>query len=165
MASVATWIFLPGASMRSTCRRRKKYPASCVLPPNDIPGQRKLGAIVPDHPPIIDKEIAYRGDVVAVVAAETYEAACIAVDKIKITYTPWEPITSPEEAMKPGARLIHSELDSNIINRHHTAKGDIEAGFAASSHIFEREYEVGFGSTAILSRNRLPPIWTIMNRS
>ena len=45
---------------------------------NDIPGQRKLGAIVPDHPPIIDKEIAYRGDVVAVVAAETYEAACIA---------------------------------------------------------------------------------------
>ena len=111
---------------------------------NDIPGQRKLGAIVPDHPPIIDKEIAYRGDVVAVVAAETYEAACIAVDKIKITYTPWEPITSPEEAMKPGARLIHSELDSNIINRHHTAKGDIDAGFAASSHIFEREYEVGF---------------------
>ncbi|MGF7445257.1 solute carrier family 23 protein, partial [Klebsiella michiganensis] len=111
---------------------------------NDIPGQRKLGAIVPDHPPIIDKEIAYRGDVVAVVAAETYEAACIAVDKIKITYTPWEPITSPEEAMKPGARLIHSELDSNIINRHHTAKGDIDAGFAASTHIFEREYEVGF---------------------
>ncbi|WP_142764343.1 molybdopterin cofactor-binding domain-containing protein, partial [Klebsiella pneumoniae] len=50
----------------------------------------------------------------------------------------------PEEAMKPGARLIHSELDSNIINRHHTAKGDIEAGFAASTHIFEREYEVGF---------------------
>lgn len=110
---------------------------------NDIPGQRKLGAIVPDHP-IIDNEIAYRGDVVAVVAAESYEAACIAVDKIKITYTPWEPITSPEEAMKPGARLIHSELDSNIINRHHTAKGDIDAGFAASTHIFEREYEVGF---------------------
>lgn len=54
----------------------------------------QAGAIVPDHPPIIDKEIAYRGDVVAVVAAETYEAACIAVDKIKITYTPWEPITS-----------------------------------------------------------------------
>lgn len=111
---------------------------------DDIPGQRKLGAIIPDHPPIIDKEIAYRGDVIAVVAAETYEAACIAVDKIKVTYTPWEPITSPEEAMKPDARLIHSELDSNIINRHHTVKGDIDAGFAASTHIFEREYEVGF---------------------
>ncbi|NIY48229.1 molybdopterin cofactor-binding domain-containing protein [Cedecea colo] len=111
---------------------------------NDIPGQRKLGAIIPDHPPIIDNEIAYRGDVIAVVAAESYEAACIAVDKIKVTYTPWEPITSPEEALKPGARLIHSELDSNIINRHHTVKGDINAGFAASAHIFEREYEVGF---------------------
>lgn len=111
---------------------------------NDIPGQRKLGAIVPDHPPIIDNEIAYRGDVIAIVAAESYEAACIAVEKIKITYTPWEPITSPEEALKPGARLIHSELDSNVINRHHTVKGDIDAGFRASTHIFEREYEVGF---------------------
>lgn len=111
---------------------------------NDIPGQRKLGAILPDHPPIIDDEIAYRGDVIAVVAAQSYEAACIAVDKIKVTYTPWEPITCPKEALKPGARLIHSELDSNVINRHHTVKGDIDAGFAASTHIFEREYEVGF---------------------
>lgn len=110
----------------------------------DVPGQRKLGAIIPDYPPLIENEIAYRGDVIAVVAAETYEAACIAVDKIKVSYTPWEPITSPEEAMKPGARLIHSELDSNIINHHHTVKGDIDAGFAASTHIFEREYEVGF---------------------
>ena len=110
----------------------------------DVPGQCKLGAIIPDYPPLIENEIAYRGDVIAVVAAETYEAACIAVDKIKISYTPWEPITSPEEAIKPGARLIHSELDSNIINHHHTVKGDIEAGFAASTHIFEREYEVGF---------------------
>ncbi len=111
---------------------------------HDVPGQKSLGAIIPDYPPIIKDEIAYRGDVVAVVAAETYEAACLAVDKIKINYTPWQPITSPEEAMKPGARLIHSELDSNIINHHHTVKGDIDAGFAASTHIFEREYEVGF---------------------
>lgn len=111
---------------------------------NDIPGQRSLGVIIPDYPPIIDNEIAYRGDVIAVVAAESYEAACLAVDKIKVNYTPWEPITSPEEAMKPGARLIHSELDSNIINHHHTVKGDIDAGFAASTRIFEREYEVGF---------------------
>ncbi|WP_039057639.1 molybdopterin cofactor-binding domain-containing protein [Enterobacter sp. Bisph1] len=116
----------------------------CIATWNDIPGQRKLGAIIPDHPPIIDDEIAYRGDVIAVVAAESYEAACIAVDKIHVTYTAWAPITSPEEALKPGARLIHSELDSNVINRHHTVKGDIDAGFAASTHIFEREYEVGF---------------------
>lgn len=110
----------------------------------DIPGEKSLGVIIPDYPPIIRDEIAYRGDVIAVVAAETYEAACLAAEKIAITYTPWQPIVSPEEAMKPGARLIHSELDSNIINHHHTVKGDIDSGFAASTHIFEREYEVGF---------------------
>jgi CO/xanthine dehydrogenase Mo-binding subunit len=103
--------------------------------------------------------------VVAVVAAETYEAACIAVDKIKITYTPWEPITSPEEAMKPGARLIHSELDSNIINRHHTAKGDVDAGLPPPAIFSNVSMKWVFRSMAILSRNPLPPAWTIMNRS
>ena len=70
----------------------------------DIPGEKSLGVIIPDYPPIIRDEIAYRGDVIAVVAAETYEAACLAAEKIAITYTPWQPIVSPEEAMKPGAR-------------------------------------------------------------
>ena len=116
----------------------------------DIPGQRKLGVIIPDYPPIIDNEVAYRGDVIAVVAAESYQAACLAVDKIKLTYSPCEPITSPEEALKPGARLIHSALESNVINRHHTVKGDIEAGFAASTKIIERDYEVGFQEHAYI---------------
>ncbi|WP_034917749.1 molybdopterin cofactor-binding domain-containing protein [Erwinia sp. 9145] len=110
----------------------------------DIPGQKHIGVVTADYPPIIDREIAFRGDVIAVIAAETYEAACLAAETIRVTYRPWTPITSVTEAMSPGARLIHSNREDNIINHHHTVKGDIEAGFAASSHIFEREYEVGF---------------------
>ena len=163
MASVATWIFLPGASMRSTCRRRKKYPASCVLPPGTISPVSASWGGVPDHPPIIDKEIAYRGDVVAVVAAETYEAACIAVDKIKITYTRGSRLPPGRGDEARGA--LYSELDSNIINRHH-GEGAILMPVlpppAISSNVSMRW---GSRSTAILSRNRLPPTWTIMNRS
>ncbi|QHM73843.1 putative xanthine dehydrogenase subunit D [Mixta intestinalis] len=110
----------------------------------DIPGEKQIGVVMPDYPPIIDREIAFTGDVIAVVAAETYEAACIAAEKIKVTYEPCKPITSPAEALRPGARLIHKDRKDNIIVHHHTIKGDVDAGFANCTHIFEREYEVGF---------------------
>ena len=117
---------------------------------DDIPGETHIGVVIPDYPPIVDREIAFRGDVIAVVAAENYEAACQAADKIKVVYTPWIPITSVRESISPGARLIHSDRENNIINHHHTVKGDIEAGFAASTHIFERDYEVGFQEHAYI---------------
>lgn len=116
----------------------------------DVKGVEKIGVIIPDYPPIAKDEIAFRGDVIAVIAAETYEAACLAADKITATYTQYTPITDPQEAIQPGARLIHSDSESNVINRHHTVKGDIVAGFAASTHIFEREYEVGFQEHAYI---------------
>lgn len=117
---------------------------------DDIPGEKHIGVVIPDYPPVIDREICFRGDVVALVAAETYEAACSAAEKIKITYQPAAPITSPREALLPEARLIHKDRENNIINHHHTVKGDIDAGFAASTHIFEREYEVGFQEHAYI---------------
>lgn len=116
----------------------------------DIPGQPFIGVVIPDYPPVVENEIAFRGDVIAVIAAESYEIACQAAEKIRVTYTPWTPVTSVKEAIRPGARLIHSDKENNIINHHHTIKGDIEAGFAASTHIFERDYEVGFQEHAYI---------------
>ncbi len=116
----------------------------------DIPGNPVVGVIVKDYLPIVKDEIVFHGDVVAVIAAETYEAACVASDLIKVNYTPFEPITDPEEALKPGARLVHEQAKNNIINHHHTAKGDVDAGFAKSTHIIEREFEVGFQEHAYI---------------
>jgi CO/xanthine dehydrogenase Mo-binding subunit/CO/xanthine dehydrogenase FAD-binding subunit len=116
----------------------------------DIPGNPVVGVIVKDYLPIVKDEIVFHGDVIAVIAASTYEAACLASDLIKVEYTPYEPITTIEEAIKPGARRIHAHAENNQINHHHTAKGDIDAGFAASAHILERDYEVGFQEHAYI---------------
>ena len=116
----------------------------------DITGNPVVGVIVKDYLPIVKDEIVFHGDVVALIAATTYEAACLASDKIKVSYSPYEPITDVEEAIKPGARRIHAHAESNRINHHHTVKGDIDAGFAASTHIIEREYEVGFQEHAYI---------------
>lgn len=122
----------------------------CIATAKDVPGVERIGVIISDYPPIAKDEIAFRGDVIAIIAAESYEAACQAADRITATYTPYTPITDPVEALKPGARLIHSDTESNVINRHHTVKGDIEAGFSTSTHIFERDYEVGFQEHAYI---------------
>ncbi|BDH45552.1 aldehyde oxidase [Salmonella enterica subsp. enterica serovar Choleraesuis] len=116
----------------------------------DVPGEKKVGVVSADYPPLIDKEIAYRGDVVAVIAAESYEAAALAAEKIKITYRPFEPITNVQDALRPGARLIHADSGSNVINHHFTVKGDVEAGFESATHIFEREYSVNFQEHAYI---------------
>ena len=129
----------------------KKIPGVMyIATADDVKGVDRIGVIIPDYPPIAKDEIAFRGDVIAVIAAESYEIACLAADKITATYTTYEPITDPLEAIKPGARLIHSDTENNVINRHHTIKGDIDAGFAASTFIFEREYEVGFQEHAYI---------------
>lgn len=116
----------------------------------DIPGDPVLGIIVKDYWPMVKDEVVFHGDVLALIAAETYEAACLAADKIKVDYTPYEPITDVDEALKPGARLVRSGTESNKLNHHHTVKGDVEAGFAASAHIIERDYEVGFQEHAYI---------------
>lgn len=116
----------------------------------DIPGTPVVGIIVKDYLPIVKDEVVFHGDVVAVVAATTYEAACEAVDKIRVHYTPYVPITDVEAALAPDARRIHPDRSDNIAAHHHTIKGDIQKGFAGSRHIIEREYEVGFQEHAYI---------------
>ncbi|KEY57139.1 molybdopterin cofactor-binding domain-containing protein [Serratia sp. DD3] len=116
----------------------------------DIPGEPVVGIMVKDYLPIIKDEVVFHGDVIAVVAAKTYEAACAAADKIRVRYTPYTPVTDVEQALKKDARLVHPERENNIAAHHHTVKGDIDAGFARAKHIIEREYEVGFQEHAYI---------------
>ncbi|WEF30069.1 molybdopterin-dependent oxidoreductase [Klebsiella aerogenes] len=116
----------------------------------DIPGTPVVGIIVKDYLPIVKDEVVFHGDVVAVVAATSYEAACAAADKIHVCYVPYAPLTDVEAALAPDARRIHPERDDNIAAHHHTVKGDIEKGFAAAKHVIEREYEVGFQEHAYI---------------
>lgn len=116
----------------------------------DIPGTQKIGIVIQDYLPIVNDEVFFHGDVIAVIAATTYEAACLASERIIVEYQAYEPITDMADAAKAGARLIHSDTESNVVCKHHTVKGDITTGFAHSTHIFEQEYEVGYQEHAYI---------------
>lgn len=110
------------------------------------------GQSYPQPPPYdqvsLDYKVRHYGDRVAVVAAETPEIAQEALRLIRVDYEVLPAVLDPEEAMQPGAPVIHDEPDAvkihdasrNIVHHLHAAYGDIEAGFAAADYIFEGEY-------------------------
>ena len=116
----------------------------------DITGKKRIGPIRQDHYVLVDDEVFYIGDVIAIVAAKTREQACAAADAIDITYDPIEGIFDPAEAIKPIARPIHSDFKSNVVNHYPLVKGDVEKGFAESDQIIEKEYRTGFHEHAYI---------------
>ncbi|NTW32007.1 MAG: molybdopterin-dependent oxidoreductase [Bacteroidetes bacterium] len=116
----------------------------------DIPGKKRLGPIRQDHYILVDDEVFYIGDVIAVVAAKSKEQACAAADAIEVEYEPIEGIFDPAEAIKPDARHIHPDFKSNIVVHYPLVKGDINKGFSQSDHVIQREYRTGFHEHAYI---------------
>jgi len=90
---------------------------------------------------LADKKVRFKGEAVAIVAAETLELATAALQEIKVDYEPLEGVFDPVEAMKPGAYLVGEE-ESNVICSYKVRKGDVVKGFAEADVIVENTYRV-----------------------
>jgi len=120
------------------------YPGvKAVLTAKDVPNN-EFGVIVQNQQVLAKERVLYIGDGIAVVAAETKEAAEAAVELIEVEYEELPGIFDPEEATKRDAPLIHPELSNNQVVHHLLRKGDIEKGFARAEVILEREYTTQF---------------------
>ncbi len=97
-----------------------------------------------------DDKVRYVGDRVAAVAAETPEIAEKALALIEVEYEVLPAVFNPEEALRPGAPIIHDEPDAEgILDAGHNRVchiealvGEMEKGFAEADRIIEREYRV-----------------------
>ncbi|MBW2064556.1 MAG: xanthine dehydrogenase family protein, partial [Deltaproteobacteria bacterium] len=90
---------------------------------------------------LADKKVRYKGEGVALVAAETQEIAERAVELIRVEYEPLPGVFDPVEAMKPGAYQV-GESESNVICAYKVRRGNAEQGFAESDVIVEHTYRV-----------------------
>jgi putative selenate reductase molybdopterin-binding subunit len=104
----------------------------------------------PDDTLVLDPVIRCVGQRVAAVAAiseATAEAAC---GLIRVSYEILPAVFDPEEAMRPGAPLLHDKPASsriadpkrNIVAELHSHVGDVEAGFAEADFVHEGVYAV-----------------------
>src|SRR5579872_2140587 len=100
-----------------------------VLTAADVP-YNAYGLIDADQPALCGDEVRFEGDKVALVAAETKEAAREAAKLVAVEYADLPAVTDPRAALAPGAPLVHSELASNVLLHVPIRRGDAARAFA-----------------------------------
>jgi xanthine dehydrogenase molybdenum-binding subunit len=119
-----------------------------VLTPDEVPKRpftpvyfvpADAGSMVQDMV-ILSDTVRFAGQPVAAVAATSQRIAERALELIEVEYEELPAVFDPEEAMRPGAPVIHAHAPNNVALNPVMAFGDLEAGFAAADHIFEGVY-------------------------
>jgi CO/xanthine dehydrogenase Mo-binding subunit len=121
-----------------------------ILAAKDIP-QIRFGTAIKDRPIFADEIVRFRGEAIAAVAAISLEIAEAAVRAIEIEYEPLPAVFDMEEALKPGAPLVHAgwsdyqalpvfDRAGNVSGRSELGDGDVEAGFAQSYRVYEHRF-------------------------
>jgi len=105
---------------------------------------------------MFDTKVRFVGDRVAAVAAETEAQALAAVAAIKVEYELLTPVLSIDEAMAPGAPIIHDEPDAcvpipipyepkkNLVAHVACETGDFEEGMTSADFTFDDTYETPY---------------------
>ncbi len=118
----------------------------------------RFGHFIRDQAPLALDKVRHVGDPVAAVAAPDERTAEEALDLIEVEYEPLPAVFDVEEAIAPGAPIIHEgprtlasrRIDiverqpgfegTNIIHLFKQRKGDVDAGFAEADEIIEQVY-------------------------
>ena len=78
-----------------------------VLTAKDVKGGNRQGVAMKDQPVLADDRVRHRGDGVALVVAESREIMERALDLVRVELEELPGVFSPQEALAPGAPLIH----------------------------------------------------------
>ena len=105
-------------------------------------------------------KVLYDGHAVAAVAATSPHIAEEALKLIEVEYEVLPPVMTVDEAMKPGAPILLSDLrnreegdkPTNVAQHYQFKRGDLEAGFKAADFTVEREFK-----TAMVHQGYIEP--------
>ena len=118
-----------------------------VLIAKDVP-DNIYGMIIPDQPVLCGpgsnrpyaNRVRFVGDQVALVIAETENAATTGRDLICVDYEDLPVIATVDEALAKNAPLVHPDKGSNVFCSYNIRHGDVEAAFSECDVIIEQEY-------------------------
>ena len=103
----------------------------------------------PDDTRVLDDTVRYIGQRVAAVVADSEAAAEEGCRRIEVTYETLPSVLDPEEAMHPGAPVVHdkdaatariSRPQNNVVGEAHGEIGSVETGFAEADAVYEDTY-------------------------
>lgn len=123
-----------------------------VLTAADVPDWR-TGVIVSDTPMLAADYVAHEGEPVAIVVADSRAAAEAGARSVAIDIEPIEPVSTPEQALAPGARLVHRDWNrfavaggadigrnGNVVAEVVHDPGDLDEAFATADFVVEGTY-------------------------
>ncbi|MCO8145652.1 molybdopterin-dependent oxidoreductase [Rhodovulum tesquicola] len=113
---------------------------ACVITADDVPGKDGFGVFVHDQPVMARGKVRHVGEAVAAIAAEDAATARRALAKIRVEYRELPGLFDPEDALKPGAPVIHDYAPDNVVKHIPIRKGDVDKGFAEADLILEDEF-------------------------
>ncbi len=141
---------------RVDASRAEKLPGVfAVITREDQKRLGMFGAAYKDQTIVAVDKVRYAGDPVAAVAAVDEATAEEALSLIEVEYEELPAVTSIDEALAPGAPLVHDAASSggemmgqhyeaprefrgsNLCYRFSYSKGDIDEGFKKADHVFE----------------------------
>jgi CO/xanthine dehydrogenase Mo-binding subunit len=112
--------------------------------PKNVYGHLEALGVPADEPLLADGDVRWKGQVVAVVAAETEELALAAAEAVEVEYEEREPVFDIRVAADPDAPTFHQwgALYPHFGPHNHrrVRKGDVEAAFEAADLIVEGVY-------------------------
>ncbi len=115
-----------------------------IITAEDIP-EIKIGW-ARDHPVLKSGKVRSFRDEIAAVAAVDEDIAEEALELIQVQYEELPAVFDPEEAMKPGAPIIHEKAPNNIqeMMRQSYSHGDVQQGFAEADVVIEDRFRLPF---------------------
>lgn len=107
---------------------------AAILTYRDIPGENQMGPVVEDEPCLAEKEVTFIGQAIALVAAETEEAALEAEKLMRIDLEELEAIVSLETAIEKNNLLAPPRVIANgnsaeaMKHAKHVLSGELASG-------------------------------------
>ncbi|MBM3308108.1 MAG: xanthine dehydrogenase family protein [Candidatus Eisenbacteria bacterium] len=111
---------------------------AAVVTAEDIPGANQVGVIDADQPLLVKDTIRYTGDAVALVVADSPEAAREGAAAVALSCEELPAVFDAEEAMARGAPRVHD--GGNVFLQYRVRKGNAERGFAGADVVVERTF-------------------------
>jgi aldehyde oxidoreductase len=108
----------------------------------DIPAEYRVGIIHKDWPVMIPVggRTSYRGDVLAIVVADTRQNSRAAAELIDVSYNVLEPMVDPVRVVESDEPAVW-ELDGNTLSTSTYSRGDVDAALTTSAHTVSETFQ------------------------
>ena len=123
-----------------------------IVTGDDVEDGHRMGAFIKDEHALAKGKVRYVGEIVAVVAADTWAIARQAVRLIQVEYEDLPAVLDPAAALEPGSALVHDRAqdyvrvfdagtEGNVCSRTSYRQGDVDSAWSQCDLIVEGEYQ------------------------